>query len=74
MSRQARPSPVTIGAGLIIAGAALVVVAVLADFIGLGRTRAYYGHYQFIATVIGLSLIVLGVTVVLSTVHNGHEE
>lgn len=74
MSGPSRLSPSTIGAGLIAAGVVLVLVAILADVIGLGRTRTYYGHYQFIATVVGLSLIVLGVTVLLSTIHDEHGE
>lgn len=69
-----RGSPWWIAVSLIIAGAVLVLFALLADIFGLGHTPGYYGHYQFIATVAGLSLVVLGTAVLLSTVHVGEDE
>lgn len=69
-----RGSPWWIAVSLIVVGTALVLFALLADIIGLGHTPGYYGHYQFIATVAGLSLVVLGTAVLLSTVNVGDDE
>lgn len=70
MKQPSKRTPRRIGLGLIVAGVLVAAVALLADVLGLGGTPEYYGHYQFITTVIGLSLLVLGTTVILSTVND----
>mgnify|MGYP001343454392 CR=1 FL=1 len=68
------PAPRTAGVALIAAGVLVAAISVLGDVLGVGATRGYYGHYQFIGTVAGLALLVLGAALWLSTVGEHGDE
>lgn len=68
---RSKLSPRVLGAVLVVAGLVLAGLSLSADAIGIGATGSSFGYKQFLGTVIGLALVVTGVTLFTATPVSG---
>jgi hypothetical protein len=66
MRNQRNPRVRLAGVALVLIGVALVVLSVLADYIGIGAGPMAFGYRQFIGLLAGLSMLVVGLALVLT--------
>lgn len=64
-SKQGVVPPRVLGAGLVIAGVALAALSLTADVLGIGAPGSVFGYRQFLGTVAGLSMLVVGVALLM---------